>query len=103
MPALTAVFLILVQCQPQLNCKIQPIVVEGVRFNHIKPFLEVFAISAFLKVIHAPKTPKRGHRGIFGPTNENPENFFFKKFQFFFFNFSKKKILRMFITWTRNI
>ena len=27
-------FLKLVQCQPQLNCEIQPIVVEGVCFNH---------------------------------------------------------------------
>ena len=31
---LTAVFLKLVQCQPQLNPKIQPIVVEGARSNH---------------------------------------------------------------------
>jgi hypothetical protein len=30
----------------------------------LNPFLRVFAISAFLKVIHAPKTPKRG--GISG-------------------------------------
>ena len=27
-------FLKLVQCEPQLNCEIQPIVVEGVHFNH---------------------------------------------------------------------
>ena len=31
---LTAVFFKLVQCQPQLNCEIQPFVVEGVRFSH---------------------------------------------------------------------
>ena len=31
---LTAVFFKLVQCQPRLNRKIQPFVVEGVRFNH---------------------------------------------------------------------
>ena len=31
---LTAVFFKLVQCQPRLNRKIQPIVVEGVHFNH---------------------------------------------------------------------
>ena len=31
---LTAVFFKLVQCQPRLNHKIQPIVVEGVHFNH---------------------------------------------------------------------
>ena len=43
------------------NREIRPIVIEGVRFNHTYPFLRVFAISAFLKVIHAPQTPKRGY------------------------------------------
>ena len=41
----------------------------------INPFLRVFAISAFLKVIHAPKTPKR--RGISGtPKITFPHIFF---------------------------
>ena len=33
---LTAVFYILVQCQPRLNFEIRPIVDEGVRFNYCK-------------------------------------------------------------------
>jgi hypothetical protein len=36
----------------------------------LNPFLRVFAISAFLKVIHAPKTPNFRY----------PKKFFFKKF-----------------------
>ena len=31
---LTAVFLKPVQCQSQLNCKIQPYVVQGIHFTH---------------------------------------------------------------------
>ena len=74
---LTALFFLKpVQCQPGLNQDIQPIVVEGFFSIIINPFLRVFAVKVFLKVIHTP--------------------------DFFFQNFSKKKILRIFITWTRN-
>ena len=45
---------------------IRPIIVEGFVSIIISPFLRVYTISAFLKVIHAPKTPKRG--GISGST-----------------------------------
>ena len=42
----------------------------------LNPFLRVFAISAFLKVIHAPKTPKRGY-----PENNLPTYIFFISLQ----------------------
>ena len=54
--SLTAVFFKLVQCQSRLNRKIQPFVVEGIRFTHTQPIPKGFGLSAFLKVIHAPKT-----------------------------------------------
>ena len=41
---LTAVFLKLVQCQPQLNHKIQPFVVEGFISIILNPFLRVFGV-----------------------------------------------------------
>jgi hypothetical protein len=41
----------------------------------INPFLRVFAISAFLKVIHAPKTPKRGDESGTSKINFPHSNF----------------------------
>ena len=74
------------QCQPRLNPKLRiaksdQLWLRGFVSIILNPFLRVFAISAFLKVIHAPKTPN------------------FRYPEFFFF---KKKFLRIFITWIRN-
>ena len=53
---LTAVFL-----KPQLKLKIQPFLVEGSVSLILDPIQRIFSISAFLKVIHTPKSPmKRG-------------------------------------------
>ena len=43
----------LVQCQSRLNLKI----IEGAHFTHTWPITKGFGLSAFLKVIHTPKTP----------------------------------------------
>ena len=39
----------LVQCQPRLNHKIQPIVVEGVHFNHTQPIPKGFCHFSLFK------------------------------------------------------
>ena len=58
---LTAVFLKLVQCQPQLDCKIQPFVVEGPISLILKPFLRVFfSFQHFKRSSIIPKPPKEG-------------------------------------------
>ena len=44
--------------------KYNQLFLRGFILIKLNPFQRVFAISAFLKVIHAPKTPKRG--GISG-------------------------------------
>ena len=54
---LTAVFFKLVQCQPRQIAKSDQLWLRGFVSIILNPFLRVFAISAFLKVIHAPKTP----------------------------------------------
>ena len=75
-PILTAGFLFkLVQCQPRLNCEIQPIVVEGVCFNHTQPLHKGFGLLSLLKGHPCPQNPKK--RGYFRyPQNNRPTYIF---------------------------
>ena len=55
-------FFKLVQCQPQLNCQIRPIVVEGVCFNHTWPIIKGFCHFSLFKGHPRPQNPqKRGY------------------------------------------
>ena len=63
------------QCEPQLNCEIQPIVVEGVCFNHTQPLHKGFGLLSLLKGHPCPQNPKK--RGYFRyPQNNRPTYIF---------------------------
>ena len=58
---LTAVFLNWCNGNPDQIAKSNCLWLRGSVSLKLNPFLRVFSISAFLKVIHAPKTPKNYH------------------------------------------
>ena len=65
----------------------------------INPFLRVFAISAFLKVIHAPKTPKRG--GISGTPKITFPHIFFQILGRLFSGYLKWEVLGAWMTFKK--